>query len=429
MSPSGKPLGLSLYLQCSLYVALYPALVDEYAEYTIMHTEKRSSQAVAIPVLFRAGPGWLRLLLRNAALNLITAGFYRFWARTVQRRYLWAATEIDGEAFEYEGLGREPFLGFLIAMAMLLPLTILYSGLQVWLASDGFKANVLWLVYIAAVVILSSAAAYQGRRYRLSRSVWRGIRMAQDGSTQTYTGSYALWTVVFVLSAGLSVPWACADLARYRIGHTLWGDRRGRFDGKAADLRDHWFWAWIGIALASAAYFHLGAADEETDAWVTVGYFCVSAAAIATCYLYFLARWFRWYVEGIWFGPLRLRCTLGPGLWLRTLLPAVLALAIYAVLSGIAGTFVYYYADEIWPLLGLPPNFADPTLTAALFALPILAGWGVVYRAWLLLPAIRLMLNSILLLNFHTAAGTVQNRIDTSRSGEGFADSFDVGIG
>ncbi len=63
-----------------------------------------------------------RLLARGAVLLMFTLGIYRFWLTTDIRRFLWSNTELAGESFEYTGTARELLLGFLIAIAILVPL-------------------------------------------------------------------------------------------------------------------------------------------------------------------------------------------------------------------------------------------------------------------------------------------------------------------
>src|SRR5437899_7624353 len=66
-----------------------------------------------------------RLMVRGALLLLVTLGIYRFWLATDQRRFLWANTVIAGDALEYTGTARELLIGFLIAIAALVPI---YAG-------------------------------------------------------------------------------------------------------------------------------------------------------------------------------------------------------------------------------------------------------------------------------------------------------------
>src|SRR5262250_2049960 len=66
-----------------------------------------------------------RLLIRGAALLMVTLGIYRFWLATDVRRFLWSNTEIAGEALEYTGTPLELLIGFLVAIAILIPI---YAG-------------------------------------------------------------------------------------------------------------------------------------------------------------------------------------------------------------------------------------------------------------------------------------------------------------
>src|ERR1700736_845210 len=71
--------------------------------------------AAPAPVPFTGRNGDFRhLVVRGALLELVTFGFYRFWLTTDIRRHLWSHTEIDGDALEYIGRGKELLLGFLI---------------------------------------------------------------------------------------------------------------------------------------------------------------------------------------------------------------------------------------------------------------------------------------------------------------------------
>src|ERR1700761_7476363 len=78
------------------------------------------------------------LVMRGAGLELITVGFYRFWLATDIRRQLWSNTLIDGDAAEYTGRGRELLLGFLFALAIIVPVYLAYF--IVGLEAERFKA-------------------------------------------------------------------------------------------------------------------------------------------------------------------------------------------------------------------------------------------------------------------------------------------------
>src|SRR5271156_1854070 len=69
---------------------------------------------------------FFRLVRRGALLELITAGFYRFWLATDMRRMLWSGTSLAGDAAEYTGSAKELLIGFLFALAILAPIYLVY---------------------------------------------------------------------------------------------------------------------------------------------------------------------------------------------------------------------------------------------------------------------------------------------------------------
>ncbi len=67
--------------------------------------------SIAAPMQFTGRDGaFRRLVVRGAFLELITFSFYRFWLTTDIRRHLWTHTEVDGDALEYIGRGKELLL-------------------------------------------------------------------------------------------------------------------------------------------------------------------------------------------------------------------------------------------------------------------------------------------------------------------------------
>jgi len=117
-----------------------------------------------------------RLWLKTTALSLLTLGFYRFWGRTRIRRYLWSRLTLLEDRFEYDGTGMELFVRFLLVVAVvLLPLgavglILRFAGLPLPAVIAGRYAVFLVIFYLSLV------GHYTGQRYRLSRSLWRGIR-------------------------------------------------------------------------------------------------------------------------------------------------------------------------------------------------------------------------------------------------------------
>src|SRR5207249_10976843 len=127
-----------------------------------------------MPVAFSGDRAeFLHLVERGAGLELVTLGFYRFWLATDIRRHLWANTEIDGDAAEYTGRAKELLIGFLIALAILVPIYLAYFLISI--EAEHLQA-LASIPLIAAFYVFGQFAIYRARRYRLTRTVWRGVR-------------------------------------------------------------------------------------------------------------------------------------------------------------------------------------------------------------------------------------------------------------
>lgn len=189
------------------------------------------------------------LAFKNALLNIATLTLYRFWARTSIRRRLWSRAWIMGEPLEYTGTGWELFRGFLIA----LPTFFIPAIFVFYIAPFAMSAIAAgWLTfgfYIVAVPMIA-AARYWMRRYQLSRTRWRGIRMGLEGSGWSFAAASSGWTILQTLSLGWFTP-----SARMKRAHLLWsnarfGDQPFNFvdDGKPAAEPLWWPFAlgWIG---------------------------------------------------------------------------------------------------------------------------------------------------------------------------------------
>lgn len=168
------------------------------------------------------------LLFRGYLLMLPSLGVYRFWVTTAKRRFYWQHTVIDGDALEYTGNARQLLIGFLFALAFFLPiyLAFFYFSTQageIALLGYGAVGVVLWF--------LSGYAIYRARDFRLSRTLWRGIRFDQKGSAWRYALRRFFWSILVTVTLGLAYPFMAGNLWKYRYDHTWFGDRQFSFAG------------------------------------------------------------------------------------------------------------------------------------------------------------------------------------------------------
>jgi uncharacterized membrane protein YjgN (DUF898 family) len=212
------------------------------------------------------------LLLRIGLLNIVTLGFYRFWGKTRLRASFWSALSIGGERFEYTGRPIELLLGFLMTLAILAPLYGAASVAQVAAAVSGPTAVALVQIgTVLAVMLLWPIAVYRARRYRLSRTLWRGIRFGQDGSAVRYSAMTLGYWVLTIATLWLAYPWMRVALQRYKMRHTRYGQTKFDFDVRGSALFFDWFMAWAAlvatlVALGATVSVIGGAYDAPTGA-------------------------------------------------------------------------------------------------------------------------------------------------------------------
>jgi uncharacterized membrane protein YjgN (DUF898 family) len=187
-----------------------------------------------------------RLWLKTTVLAILTLGFYRFWGRTRIRRYLWSRLSLLEDRFEYDGTGMELFVRFLLVVAVvLLPLgavglVLQFAGLPLpWVVAGRYAS-------FFVVFFLSLVGHYTGQRYRLSRSLWRGIRGGLDGSAWNYGFRALGYAALGPLTLSLIKPWQYVGLWRYEARYTRLGSRYLVFEGRGRDLFKAWLWAVIG---------------------------------------------------------------------------------------------------------------------------------------------------------------------------------------
>jgi uncharacterized membrane protein YjgN (DUF898 family) len=136
-----------------------------------------TASAGAVQFLGRETTAYWRLRIKGASLLMFTLGLYRFWFATDVRRFLWSNTETKGDTLEYTGLATELLVGFLFAVAILVPL---YTVFAIGALEFSPRAPVSVAAGIILITLLAEFALYRARRYRLTRTVFRGVQFEQQ---------------------------------------------------------------------------------------------------------------------------------------------------------------------------------------------------------------------------------------------------------
>ena len=207
------------------------------------------------------------LLFRNLLLTLATLGIYRFWAKTRVRGFLWRHVKLLDEPLEYLGSGTELLIGFLIAVVVIAPLTSVFSWLPA-LIPEGprYSGLVLQALYYGTLGFLVQVAVYRVRRYRLTRTAWRGVRFGLEGSAFKYALIWCLYGAVTLATLGLAYPWLRVATTRYFANNARFGTTVFSFDGTAGRLFLRWL-VVVAPATAAILLFFLVNAEALADFW------------------------------------------------------------------------------------------------------------------------------------------------------------------
>ena len=412
--------------------------------------------APAVPAVRFVGDtrAYWRLLIRGAALLAVTLGIYRFWFATDVRRFLWSNTEVSGETLEYTGTAYELLIGFLIAIALLVPL---YLGLAVAALSLGTIGQFAGSLSFPLLFFLGQFAVYRARRYRLTRTVYRGVRCHQGGSGLRFAVCASFWWTAIVLTLGLAYPFAQSRLERFKMRHTHYGNLQGRFEGSGFRLFARGLPMWLAVIgpLAFAIFYAAATVDWDqvgesaTSAAsgaefinqlesafpavyaaivVSIGAVVFSIVMAAVLFPIFQAMVLRWWISGLRLGPMTIRSQLRTGqiygAYLRFLGYGFLLL----IAAGIAGGAAFFALNAALEAFAKSEVIEAVNAMAGLaFYVAIMLAFSTIYQGTVKLALWRSGMESI---ELEGAAALDQVRAEgapSSAVGEGLADALNVG--
>ncbi len=389
----------------------------------------------AMPVVFTGKRGFLfRLALKNAILTILTLGIYRFWAKTWLRRFYWNNTRVAGEPLEYLGQPSELFIGFLIALAFLVPLGLVYA-----LGSFLTEASTTWrsvvdTLYFTVLFFLIQIAIYRMWRYRLSRTAWRGIRFGLDGVPSHFALRWMVWALAMIATLGMAYPWMRVSLERYFWSHVRFGQTAFNIDAQASALvRPVLLYYVLMLGPMTGAVIFIGvdlellaglmspetARDvlaERQQQVVILSVALLATMLIAPIAIICYRVWeFRYFVRSIQFNGCTFTSALTArsivGLIMLTMVTMILAVALVQVPLGFAG----YGLGMFQVVLGIVLFVV--TLVVMQVVLAIIFYFGLFAR----------ICATFTLSDPAPFESAVQSSAAGPTTGEGFADALDVG--
>jgi len=197
------------------------------------------------PSFHGSGGTLLGIHVVNVLLILVTLGVYYFWAKTRVRRYLFSQTQFEADRFAYHGTAKELLLGFLKAFVVFLFPIIVLLGVRDW---PGVDANIKAVAASLASIlffIFTPVAIVGSRRYRLSRTSWRGIRFSFRGKAWNFIRIFIKGSFLTGLTFGLYYPVYLTRRQAFMVSHSYFGNEPFEFDGRGRDLLGNYLLALV----------------------------------------------------------------------------------------------------------------------------------------------------------------------------------------
>lgn len=233
--------------RCGVLVALYRSSLEKLRRGPVATVRppspstasvgRASAPAVTRRLSFHGSAGGLfGIQAVNVLLTLLTLGIYYFWGKTRVRAYLLGESELDGDRLAYHGTGRELLSGFLRGMAIVfVPVALLTIVPQVYGFPEAVKSALAMMLYLLGLLLVPLAMV-GARRYRLSRSSWRGIRFSFRGSAREFVGIFVVGTILTTLTLGIYYPVFVTRRQAFMVSHSYFGSGSFDFDGRGREL-------------------------------------------------------------------------------------------------------------------------------------------------------------------------------------------------
>jgi uncharacterized membrane protein YjgN (DUF898 family) len=220
----------------------------------------------------------------NVLFTVLTLGVYYFWGKTRIRRYIFGASAFEGDRFAYHGTAQELLLGFAKAFVVffvpIVVLTVVRDVLDVGPTIKGAAALSISLLFLMFLPVAMVGA----RRYRLSRTSWRGIRFSFRGVALEFVKIFVKGTILTGLTFGLYYPFFVTRRQAFMISQSYFGNERFDFDGRGREL--------FGTFLLSVL---------------------LTLPTLGLCWVWFLAHKRRFFWEHTTFGAARFGSTVTGG--------------------------------------------------------------------------------------------------------------------
>ena len=233
---------------------------------------------------FGGGSSLFGIYVLNVFLTLVTFGIYSFWGRVKVRNYLMSQTEFVGDRLAYHGSGKELLLGFLKAMVVFgIPVALLTAVRDVLDVGQLIKISAGLVVYLL-ILFLVPFATVASRRYRMSRTSWRGIRFSFRGRVWDFFKIFVGGSILSTVTLSLYYPFFATKKYLFMTSHSYFGNEKFQFNGSGRDLFGSFllalvltiptlgfYWFWFSAKMQRHFFNHTSFGTSRLESSVTGG--------------------------------------------------------------------------------------------------------------------------------------------------------------
>ncbi|MEO9516498.1 MAG: DUF898 family protein [Paracoccaceae bacterium] len=373
------------------------------------------------------------LYLKTAILTLISLGIYRFWGKTRIRKYIWSAVSLDEDTFEYTGTGLEKLLGFLVAVVILavylgiIQMALLFFGLSLLKeattqAEQLAQLGTIYLTFFAVMPLLLFAQ-YRARRYKLSRTRWRGLRFGMENGAWGYVLRALWYYFLSMITLGILMPLSTFKLEKYMVDRTWYGNVKFHQSGRWQNLYGGFRHVFIslGIIVASTVLLTVQAPPLLGFIVFFVGY---------TWFLIGLV-YYRVFAFNYLTGKKVLdekvlflsEARTGTVVKIAIIGSIVIGL-LFAVIAGVVSGIAYQMRDA---LIGLENIAVGPLIISGVLYIAVIMITGGLNLVMIIQPIIGHVVNHVTVDGAEYLSAIQQRAGDDGADAEGFADALDIG--
>lgn len=176
-------------------------------------------------------------ILLNAILTILTLGIYAAWGKAKIYQFFYDNTEFAGSHFQFNGTGKEIFLGYLKAVVIFIGIYFLLAiAFMIAAQIGGIAPLIAILGWYALIAYLAHYAMYSSRRYRFSRTTFRKIRFRLEGAPVDFANQSFLNLLLSILTVGFYLPVYYHRQFAYIYDRLRFGNVAFRYSGEEREF-------------------------------------------------------------------------------------------------------------------------------------------------------------------------------------------------